>query len=130
MKRLLLISSIALLSSSSFGQGQFENADFELWQDVGSATEEPENWSGIKTASGNGTLIAFAPQAITRSSLTHSGVGYCIRLVANTAFTTVANGTVTCGRLNVGSATASDPSNYSYTDTADDAWSQALTDTP
>lgn len=130
MKQLLLLSSFVLLSVSSFGQGQFENADFELWENIGSATEEPENWSGIKTASGNGTLISFAPQAITRSTDTPSGSGYSVQLESNTVFGTVANGTVTCGRLNVGSATASDPSNYSYTDTGDAAWSQALTDTP
>lgn len=102
----------------------------ESWVNLGSATEEPSNWNGIKTASGNGTLISFAPQAITRSTDTPSGSGFSARLEANEVFSTIANGTMTCGRLNVGSATATDPSNYSATVQADDLFSEALTDMP
>jgi len=130
MKQLILITAISAVSFQGFGQGQIANSDMENWGNVGSATEEPTNWSGIKTASGNGTLIAFAPQAVTRSTDTPSGSGFSARLVANSVFSTIANGTLTCGRLNVGSATAADPSNYSWSDQTDDLFSEALTDMP
>lgn len=130
MKKTLLILSIVCSITSANAQGQFGNSDMELWDNIGSATEEPQNWNGIKTASGNGTLISFAPQAILRSTDTHTGSGFSAELTANSVFGVVANGTMTCGRLNVGSATAADPSNYSWSKTGDTDFSESLTDMP
>ena len=130
MKKTLLFTALTLACTSMFAQTQIGNGDMELWDDIGSATEEPQNWSGIKTASGNGLLITFAPQAITRSTDTQTGSGYSARLVSVNALGTTANGTMTCGSLNVGSATASDPSNYAWTVTGDPIFSEACTDTP
>ncbi|MBM3452846.1 MAG: hypothetical protein FJX84_06865, partial [Bacteroidetes bacterium] len=54
--------------SFSFAQGQqLGNSDMELWENVGQATEEPDNWNSFRTA--QGPLTAFASQQIQRSTL-------------------------------------------------------------
>jgi hypothetical protein len=130
MKKVLLITALSLVSGASFAQEQIGNGDMEQWEDLNSATESPVNWSGIKEASGNGLFISFAPQAITRSTDTRTGTGFCAQLEANNALGTTANGTMTCGKLNVGSTTPSDASNYSWSDTSDTLFCEVMSDTP
>lgn len=130
MKKILL-STIAIVGALAVnGQTQIGNSDMEIWEDVGSATESPENWSGIKEATGNTLFISFAPQAITRSTDTHTGSGYSARLEAKNALGNTANGTMTCGQLNVGSTTPSDPSNHAKSHTSGTEFSEACTDAP
>lgn len=130
MKRTLLFSISLCASMAAIGQTQIGNSDMEIWEDLGSPTEEPQNWSGIKSASGSSILISFAPQAITQSTDTRTGTGFCAKLETKSALGVAANGTMTCGRLNVGSAIASDPSNYSKSHTADAMYSEECADAP
>lgn len=130
MKKILLVTALTLTSGALFAQTQIGNGDMEIWEDLGSATESPENWSGIKEGSGTGFLISAAPQAITQSTDTPSGSGFSASLECNGVFGIPANGTMTCGRLNVESTTAADPSNYSKSHTGDTEFSEACTDMP
>lgn len=130
MKRILLFSVLSLASTSIIAQTQIGNADMEIWEDVGNSTESPENWSGIKEASGNGLFISFAPKAITQSTDTHTGSGFSAQLEAKDALGNTANGTMTCGRLNVGSTDPANADNYAWSETSDAAFSEACTDAP
>lgn len=130
MRKTLLFTAISMVALSMNAQTQLGNSDMELWENVGGPTEEPTNWNGIKTASGNSTLIGFAPQAITQSADTRTGSGFSAKLVSNSVLGTIANGTMTIGQLNVGSVTATDPSNFAWSNTADSDFSEAMTDMP
>lgn len=130
MKKIVLFTTLTLTSGALFAQTQIGNGDMEIWEDLGAATESPTNWSGIKEASGNGLFISFAPQAITQSTDTPSGTGFSAQLQAHSVLGTIANGTMTCGQLNVGSTTAADPSNYAWSDTGGTEFSEACTDMP
>ena len=130
MKRILLITALTLTSGALFAQQQIGNGDMETWEDLGSATESPENWSGIKEGSGNQLFISFAPQAVFQSTDTPSGSGFSARMETQSALGIPANGTLTCGQLNVGSSTAADPSNYAWSDTGGTEFSEARTDMP
>lgn len=130
MKKIVLFTLLSLTSGALFAQTQIGNGDMEIWEDLGSSTESPQNWSGIKEASGNALFISFAPQAITQSTDTPSGSGFSAQLETQSALGIPANGTMTCGQLNVGSATAADPSNYAWSDTGGTEFSEACTDMP
>ena len=90
---------------------QIPNSNFETWTDN---TTEPKNWHGFNSASGS--LASMAKGKVGQSTDCHSG-SYSAVITAgatNLGFTKIVNnGTMTNGRLNAGSATASDPANHS-----------------
>jgi len=127
----LLFTGLFLLGITQVSQAQTQinNSGFEDWENVGSATEEPLEWNSFKTASGS--LIAFASQQIKRSSVVRpgsSGSYSCLiwSKAINIGVVIVANGNVTTGQINMGSSTATDPSNYNITHTSQPAFSEAL----
>ena len=103
----------------------------EEWDNIGAATEEPTNWNGFKTASGQ-----WAPagsQQVFRSTAIRSGASgmYCARIFSKSILGIVANGTLTLGRINMGSTTVTDISaNYNISLTNDPNFSEALTSIP
>jgi len=103
----------------------------EEWDNIGAATEEPTNWNGFKTASGQ-----WAPagsQQVFRSAAIRSGASgmYCARIFSKSILGIVANGTLTLGRINMGSTTVTDISaNYNISLTNDPNFSEALTSIP
>lgn len=109
---------------------QIGNSDLELWDNVGSSTEEPTNWNSFKSAQGGFT--SFASQQIQRSIAIRAGATgqYCARVWAKSTLGIVANGNMTLGRINMGSTTANDPNNYNISLTADANFSEALTASP
>jgi hypothetical protein len=130
MKKTLLIISIGITSVfSSFAQ-QLGNADMELWDNLGSANEEPANWNSFK--SGTGSLVGFASQQIQRSTAIRPGAtgAYCSRIWSKSTLGIVANGNMTLGQINMGSSTPSSASNYNFSKTADANFSEALTASP
>lgn len=118
------------ISGATFGQQQIGNGDMEGWDNLGSSTEEPTNWSSFKTASGG--MAWAASQQVSRSTSVRAGAtgAYCARIWSNSVLGIVANGNLTLGRVNMGSSTASDPANYNYSQTSDANFSEALTDAP
>jgi len=109
---------------------QLGNSDMELWENVGQATEEPDNWNSFRTA--QGPLTAFASQQIQRSTLVRTGASgqYCARIWAKSTLGVIANGVMTLGRVNMGSTTVTDPNNYNISLTANPNFSEALAFSP
>lgn len=117
-------------------QTQIGNGDFEAWENAGTSNEEPTNWNGFKTA--NCTLGALAcgfaqnqqvkqsTQVRPGSTGTRSASIYSVSVFG----VTVANGTLTCGRVNIGSTTTTDPSNHNFTTLNDPLFSEAFTSKP
>jgi hypothetical protein len=129
MIRKVTIASFLFTSFSFFAQ-QIGNSDLELWDNVGSSTEEPTNWNSFKSA--QGSFTSFASKQIERSTAIRTGATgqYCARVWSKSTLGVVANGNLTVGRINMGSATANDPNNYNISLTADANFSEALTASP
>ncbi len=131
MKKTFTFCFIAFSLSSLLAQQQIGNSNMEAWDNIGTSTEEPTNWNGFKTASGG--LSGFAQQQVFRSTAIRSGASgmYCARIFSNSIFGIVANGTLTLGRINMGSTTVTDISaNYNISLTNDPNFSEALTSMP
>lgn len=132
MRRRLLLS--ALLASTLFfsatAQMQIFNSDFELWDNVGSNTEEPQGWNGLRTA--QGSLAGSTPQTIARSTQTRPGSTgqYSVRVYTTSTLGINANGNLTTGRVNAGSTTPANSNNYNITLTGNPDFSKVLTDRP
>jgi len=129
MKKSLLF--FALISTSCIvNSQQLGNGNMELWENVGQATEEPNNWNSFK--SGQGGFVSFASQQIQRSTAIRAGATgqYCARVWSKSTLGIVANGNMTLGRINMGSSTPSNPANYNFSSTADANFSEALTTNP
>jgi len=135
MKNTFTFCIIAFSLSSLFAQQQIGNSNMEEWDNIGATTEEPSNWNGFKTASGGLSLLAS--QQVFRSTAIRSGASgmYCTRIFSK-SFTIgtgiiVANGTLTLGRINMGSTTVTDSTaNYNISLTNDSNFSEALTSIP
>ncbi len=133
MKKNLLI--IALGFSLYGTSQQIGNSNFEAWDNVGQAAEEPTNWNSFKSA--NCTLgsipcgIAQTQQVSRSTSVRPGSAGtYSARIYAKSIFGTLANGTITTGRINMGSTTANDPSNHNFTTVGDANFSEVFTSKP
>ncbi|UKN01948.1 PCMD domain-containing protein [Paracrocinitomix mangrovi] len=128
MKRIILFASVFAVGLSAFGQEPFENASFETWENVGNPSEEPTDYSSLKTAT-PGTLAAFAPQVLWQAGSAHTG-SYCVHLKV-AAYNSLAgvspNGIITNGRA-LASTTASDA--YVFTDPNDAKWNTPVTHRP
>lgn len=130
MKHMLLLAAsllaTCLFRNAAVAQPQMANAGFEYWQNLGTGTEEPTDWSSIKTSDGGTFINNLAPQTCWRSTDFHSG-SYSVRLkTASTAFGP-ANGTLTCGRVH---AEITPANGYVFTDAADAQWNQEMTSRP
>ena len=131
MKNTFTFCFIAFSLSSLFAQQQIGNSNMEEWDNIGVAIEEPNNWNGFKSASGD--LSGFASQQVFRSIAIRSGASgmYCARIFSKSIFGIVANGTLTLGRINMGSTTVTDiTANYNISLTNDPNFSEALTSIP
>ncbi len=131
MKKTFTFCFIAFSLSSLFAQQQIGNSNMEAWDNIGADTEEPTNWNGFETASGG--LSIFASQQVSRSTTIRSGASgmYCARIFSRSILGIVANGTLTLGRINMGSTTVTDISaNYNISLTNDLNFSEALTSMP
>lgn len=125
------ITFLLLSFSFSFAQAQqIGNSNMELWENVGQASEEPNNWNSFKTA--QGSFTAFASQQLQRSTAIRSGASgqYCARIWSKSTLGIIANGNLTVGRINMGSTTANDPNNYNISLTSDANFSEAYTASP
>jgi hypothetical protein len=125
------ITFLLLSFSFSFAQAQqIGNSNMESWDNVGQAAEEPTNWNSFKTA--QGSFVSFGSQQLEQSTSIRSGATgqYCARIWSKSTLGIVANGNMTLGKINMGSTTPDNPSNYNISLTADPNFSEALTSTP
>jgi hypothetical protein len=126
MKRSLLFTVLLLHGSFFIAQQQLENPSFENWENTGSPTEEPTEWSSIKTSDAGSFLNSSAPQVCEQSTDAHTGT-YSVRLENKSVFGIVATGTLTNGRAH---ADTDPEKGYVFTDANDSNWNTPFTDRP
>lgn len=89
------------------------NGGFEDWHTSTKGYEEPNAWHSFESASG--TLASLAGHHIEKSSNGRGGTA-CARVYATSIFGIIANGTMTTGRMNAGSMSATDTANHAFLD--------------
>lgn len=104
MKKLLTLLSITF-TTGMFAQTTIQNGDFELWENVGSSTEEPTFFNSNKTGTDWATS---GPQTCYRDASTFHGGLYSVRMETKTFVFAVVNGSVTTGIVNAPTTTKSD----------------------
>ncbi|MDL2308599.1 T9SS type A sorting domain-containing protein [Bacteroidales bacterium OttesenSCG-928-C03] len=122
----LLLIALVVLSNTLSSQNeiyQLPNGGFELWDsnESNAADNEPTYWNGFKNADCTLSIGCSSAKKTSHSKDTTVREGatgsYCLRLFSRTVVIAVANGTMTTGRLKVGSMTATDTEkNYTFTD--------------
>ncbi len=90
----ILLSSFTFYS---FAQTQITNADFELWDNAGTSTEEPTSWNSNKTGTG---LASSGPQTCYKETSGPHGGSACVRVETKYYIIAVVNGNVTSGVVN------------------------------
>lgn len=126
MKHFAAALFLSMTANVVLAQPQPLNSGFETWQNLGTGTEEPEEWSSIKTSDGGTFVNNFAPQVCWRSSEAHTG-SYSVNVRTVTSPIGAANGIVTCGRVHA----ELDPANGRvFTEASDPQWHQVLTSRP
>ncbi len=98
----------------AIGDGyQIANPSFENWHTSAGTNQEPNAWHSFESATGS--LAELAGHHIEKSKDAHSG-DVSARIYATSIFGIVANGTMTTGRMNAGSAVAANAANHAYLD--------------
>lgn len=106
------------------GIGQFANSGFENFHEVSlgnSSSQEPNGWHSFMSASGEKSLINMAgstPHTFISKDVRPGTSGETsVKITAKDMWLAIANGTITTGRMNTGSATATDTDkNYAWCD--------------
>jgi hypothetical protein len=129
MKKSLLALSVGLLPLIGWNQTQIGNGNMESWGAVSSG-EEPTNWNSFLSAGGSlswagGDQCESSTDVRPGTSGTKSA-----RIFSNSVLGIVANGNLTVGKINMGSAIPADASNYNSSITADANFSEAITVDP
>lgn len=106
MKKLYTLSLIVLSSAASmFAQTTILNGDFELWENTGSATEEPLYFNSNRTGT---DWAPSGPQTCYRDNSTFHSGSYSCRTETKTFVFAVVNGSVTTGIVNAPTTTKTD----------------------
>lgn len=117
--------SIALCAVVSKAQTTIPNGDFENWENLSTADEEPTHWNSNKTGGG---FANFGPQTCFRDTSTLNGGSYCMKVMSGTAFSNVVNGSGTTGKVEA--PTAVKLEGYSHTIAGDPDFSSPFTGRP
>jgi hypothetical protein len=96
---------------------QIPNPSFESWHTSTGSYMEPNAWHSFESATGS--MATLAGHHITKSDDAHTGEASA-RIYATSIFGVVANGTMTTGRMNAGSVTASSTANHAFLDMSKD----------
>ncbi|MBP6696369.1 MAG: hypothetical protein KA175_02040 [Flavobacteriales bacterium] len=107
-------------------QPQLDNPGFETWQNVGTATEEPEQWSSVKTSDGGTLINNLAPQMVWQSADAHSG-SWSANLRTVSSILGAATGLLTNGRVH---AELQIENSYVFTDSTNSDWNTACASRP
>lgn len=114
------------------GTEQLPNRGFELYDNENSSSIEPQGWNSFMTANASGIASAGKAQRLSKESGGRPGGkgAYYLRIYSTEVMGIVANGNVTTGRINMGSATATDASNHNYTDRGNEGFYWRQTTVP
>jgi hypothetical protein len=126
---------ITVIDDITAGITQISNGDFEDWRGVSNGNHAPNNWNSFET--GEGGLIDYAKgQQIAMKEDHRPGSNglYCAdiysRKVTVVIVTKDAQGNLTTGCINAGSATVDGKENYNYSKTSDPSKSETLSKVP
>lgn len=111
-----MMESLQQVIQVAIGSGyQLPNQSFEAWHTSSENYVEPNGWHSFESATGG--FAGLAGHHLKKSSDAHSGdASACI--IATSLFGIIANGTMTTGRLNAGSMSATSTDNNAYLDTS------------
>lgn len=119
---ILVISAPLILDA----QPQLDNPSFEAWDNAGQATQEPQQWSSLKTSDGGAILNGLVPQLCWRSNDARTGQ-YSVNLRTVSSVIGAANGLLTNGRVHAELDVAN---SYMYTIQDNEQWRTAMTSRP
>lgn len=137
-KKLLAGIAIAIAcAGNANAQTQVANSGFEEWESVTYKQglkklngDEPVNWSSFVDATGGMKSIGAAVQLFKETENVHGGTA-CAKLTTNSVLGIVAQGNLTTGCVNMGSATATDATgNYNYVNEANPGQAMRFTGRP
>lgn len=137
MKRLFIgifnLFIFNFLSINLFAQygPQLDNRGFEQWTTRNeNAVSEPVHWHSGGTATG--TWSGFLSSQIEQSSQTRPGTtgSKSVRVFPDSVLGITANGTLTNGRINAGSMSATGSGNYNYTQRSESAFNTPINQLP
>ncbi|HRH38751.1 MAG TPA: hypothetical protein PK760_10425 [Flavobacteriales bacterium] len=117
---------MVLFGAVAAAQPQLDNPSFETWTNIGQASEEPANWSSLKTSDGGVIINSLVPQLCWRSTDAHTG-SYSVNLRTVSSSAGTANGLLTNGRVH---AELNISNSYVFTDQTDSQWNTPLTSRP
>ncbi|MEO8066311.1 MAG: hypothetical protein ABI599_01335 [Flavobacteriales bacterium] len=126
MKSIVMLTATCCITLSAMAQPQILNSGFETWTGLGTGTEEPEEWSSIKTSDGGTFINNFAPQVCWQSGDGHTG-SYSVNVRTVQSQIGPANGIVTCGRVH---AELNPANGRVFTEASDAQWNQVMTGRP
>ncbi|MBP3789981.1 MAG: PCMD domain-containing protein [Prevotella sp.] len=109
-----MMENLGQVIQVAIGKGyQMANQSFENWHTSSGNYVEPNAWHSFESATGG--FAAMAGHHIEKSADAHSGEASA-RINATKVLGIVANGTMTTGRMNAGSMSASNTANHAYID--------------
>ena len=126
MKHIATLTATLVCSLSVLAQPQILNSGFETWTGLGTGTEEPEEWSSIKTSDGGSLINSFAPQVCWQSTDAHTG-SYSVNVRTVNSAIGAANGIITCGRVH---AEINPANGRVFTEASDAQWYQTMASRP
>ena len=127
---LFIFSFLSLNLSAQYGP-QLDNRGFEQWTTRNeNAVSEPVHWHSGGTATG--TWSGFLSSQIEQSSQTRPGTtgSKSVRVFPDSVLGITANGTLTNGRINAGSMSATGSGNYNYTQRSESAFNTPINRLP
>ena len=124
--RVALLLPALLHALASIAQPQLENPSFEAWDNAGQATQEPQQWSSLKTSDGGAFINGLVPQLCWRSDDARTGQ-YSENLRTVSSVIGAANGLLTNGRVHAELDVAN---SYMYTIQDNEQWRTAMTSRP
>lgn len=109
-----LTETLGQVIQVAIGDGyQIANQGFEAWHTSTGEYVEPNAWHSFMSASGDFALLLS--NQIEKSSDAHSG-NASARIFSKDMLITIANGTMTTGRMNADAMSATDTKNHAYLD--------------
>lgn len=122
---------ITVIDPRKAGLSQIGNGDFENWQSVSSSNHAPDNWNSFETNEGSlastarGVAVAQSSEHRPGSNGRYSAVIWC-----RSVWSVPAQGNITLGCINAGTASASGANNYNYSKVSDASKSETLSSRP
>lgn len=111
-----MMESLQQVIQVAIGSGyQLPNQSFEAWHSSTGDYVEPNGWHSFESATGS--LATLAGHHLEKSTDAHTGETSA-RLYATSLLGIIANGTMTTGRMNAGSMSATSTDNNAYLDTS------------